>query len=54
MKAYVAIPYTDSEGEHPVGEEVEFPRNTDEEKASVDTLVRYGIISTTKPESAKK
>lgn len=44
-KAYVAIEYTDAEGKHEVNEEVEFPRDTDEQKASFDTLLRYGIIS---------
>lgn len=45
MKFYVAIPYTDAKGEHKVGQQVEFPRETDQDKASVDTLLRYGVIS---------
>lgn len=45
MKAYVATEYTDADGKHEVNEEVEFPRDTDEQKASFDTLLRYGIIS---------
>lgn len=48
-KAYVAIPYTDAEGKHEVDEEVEFPRDTDEQKANFDTLVRYGIVTTSAP-----
>lgn len=53
-KAYVATEYTDAEGKHEVGQEVEFPRDTDEQKLSFDTLLRYGIISKTPPETAKK
>lgn len=45
-KAYVATRYEDAEGVHEVGEEVEFPRNTDEEKERFDRLLEYGIIST--------
>jgi hypothetical protein len=50
MKAYVRIPYTDAEGTHAEGEEVEFPRNTEEEKAAFDTLVDQGLITTRKSE----
>lgn len=52
MKAYVATEYTDAEGKHEVGQEVEFARDTDEQKASFDTLLRYGIISKNPPETA--
>lgn len=50
-KAYVAIPYTDAEGKHEVGEEVEFPRDTDEQKLAFDTMLRYGLISKTARET---
>lgn len=48
MKAYVKTPYSDASGDHEVGDEVEFPRDTDEEKAAFDRLVATGIITTRK------
>ena len=53
MKAYVATPYTDKDGEHAIGEEVEFSRESEEDKINFDTLMRYGIIAST-PAGAEK
>lgn len=53
MKAYVAIPYTDADGEHAVNEEVELPRETDQEKVAVETLLAYGIVSRSPTKAAE-
>jgi hypothetical protein len=52
-KAYVATEFTDKDGTHEVGAEIELPRNTEEEQESFDTLLRYGIIATT-PQRAER
>ena len=54
--AYVLTEFKDSEGLHEVGDKVEIPRDTDEEKLSFQTLIDYGIISTkpTKPQGQRK
>lgn len=46
MKVYVTIPYTDADGKHEVGEEVEFAA---EDKEGVARLIDYGIVSKTAP-----
>lgn len=46
MKAYAAMKFTDADGEHEVGDEVELPRDTDEQKANFDRLLQQGVIST--------
>jgi hypothetical protein len=49
MKAYVAIPYSDSTGSHAVGEEVTFDPK---DKEGVNTLIDYGVLSKNPPESS--
>lgn len=47
--AYVLVQFTDRDGVHAVGDEVELARTTPEEKANFDRLLDYGIISTSQP-----
>lgn len=48
MKAYVQTTYTDSEGTHEIGDEVDLPHTTEEEKQAFDRLVATGVITTRK------
>ena len=47
MKVWVATRFEDADGVHEVGDEVEIPRNTEEQKEAFDRLVEYQIIATT-------
>jgi hypothetical protein len=48
MDVYVATRFVDAEGPHERGEKIDFPRNTPEEKANLETLIGWGILSTRK------
>lgn len=53
-KVYTLIEFTDAEGTHEVGSEVELPRTTDAEKAEFEQYLQRGIVSTTKPAAPEK
>lgn len=46
MKAFVTTRFVDVDGAHEVGEEIDLPRETAEEKVAFQTLIDYKIIST--------
>lgn len=48
MKVYVRTRYEDTDGVHEVGEVVDLPRETDEQKLEFDRMVDYAIITTRK------
>jgi hypothetical protein len=47
MKVYVARQWTNAEGSHEIGAEVEVASGTDDEKAELARLISYGIVSET-------
>jgi hypothetical protein len=50
-KAYVLTAYTDAEGRHEVGDEVDIPQKTDAQKVGFENLVNYRIITTDRSEA---
>lgn len=55
MKAFVAIQYTDADGKHDVGDEVEFDltKSDTDTKEGFERLFDYGILSKTPPKDEK-
>jgi len=49
MRAWVAMAYEDDEGRHQVGEEVDLPIETPEQKAGFERLVAFGILALEPP-----
>lgn len=52
-RAYTLVQWTDADGVHEIGDEVDLPRRTPDEKAGFERLVDYGIVSTSKPVEPK-
>lgn len=54
-KVWALIEFIDGTGsKHEVGEELDLPRSTDEEKRTYDRLLVWGVVSTTQPRTATK
>jgi hypothetical protein len=49
-KVYALIQFTDESGRHEVGEAVDLPRETPEQKADYQRYLDHGIVSTRRPE----
>lgn len=54
QKLYVAIGYTDDDGFHKIGDQVELPDTTDEDKANIERAIEHGILSKSKPDDAER
>lgn len=52
IKVYAKVPFKDTDGDHAVGSEIEMPYGTAEQQAEVDTMVRYGVLTKTKPKKS--
>lgn len=48
-KVWVVLEFTDKDGQHLPGAEIDLPRGTDQEKADFERMVDRGIVTTTKP-----
>lgn len=48
-QAWVLLEFTDGDGKHEVGDKIDLPRNTDQEKADFDRLVAEGVVTTSEP-----
>ena len=51
MRLWVATAYEDVTGRHGVGEPVEFPDDTPEQRTMIDRLVNQGILTHDEPQS---
>lgn len=52
-RAYTLVQWTDAAGVHEIGDEVDLPRRTPDEKAGFERLLDYGIVSQSKPVETK-
>lgn len=50
VKVYAKVPFKDDQGDHRVGSEITMAYETPEQQSDVDTMIRYGVLSKTKPE----
>jgi len=47
---WALVDYSDVQGEHKAGDQVEIADQTEEELANVEALVQYGVISREQPQ----